>query len=383
MKKIISILLVGLMLVSSLSVTAFAENYNPGEYLYEDVFLDSFSNYIGSDVSIGGDDYFYSEEYYHHVDENDPNSEIDWVLIEANSIMVAPWLIKREVKNRVFYSVDEGIPFSFGVAIFDVKNQSFHDLSDSVIDMFPDAEEIIFNQLGYGRQIGDADCDGRLTVMDATFVQMVAAKLTSYSKYDDISDYYSFSCKLNYISDMNRDGKRDILDATAIQLALAGLDGSEDDDINNELVYVEYDEVRYPNTYPAKPDDGVALDYEVKGNSNSYNYTASHLGYPENFMAVIKSKEQYDYVFEGYNNSFDEEFFETHWLVASMTHTSCDEEVAKIVSVYLAGETLYVSVAEYLPDGLEAVSPSAPPYISLAAIEKEKLFDVTNIVRVK
>ena len=56
MKKIISILLVGLMLVSSLSVTAFARNYTPGEYLYEDVFLDSFSNYIGSDVSIGGDD---------------------------------------------------------------------------------------------------------------------------------------------------------------------------------------------------------------------------------------------------------------------------------------------------------------------------------------
>lgn len=223
MKKFISIFLVVLMLVSTLGVTAFAENYTPGEYLYEDVFINSFTQYIG-DGTMNGDAYYYREAYYHHIDENDPNSEIDWVLVNANSRLENPWFIKFIVKDSVFYANGEGVPFSFGVAIFDVKNQSFHELSNSTLDMFEDAEEIALNQFGYGTPIGDADANGKLDIMDATFIQLVSAKLQEYNKYDDISDYYGFGCNLNYISDMNRDGKRDILDATAIQLKLAGLE---------------------------------------------------------------------------------------------------------------------------------------------------------------
>ena len=261
--------------------------------------------------------------------------------------------------------------------MYDVKADRFLPFTKYMLEEYPFMVDYL-KEHPVGTPYGDADGDNELTILDVTEIQLGIAQLSTTGGWC----YQIEASGGVYRSDIDHDGEITILDATDIQLVLAGIDNSEDN-VNNELVYVEYDEVRYPDTYPEKPDEGVSLAYEVKGNSNSYNYTASHLGYPENFMAVIKSKEQYDYVFDGYNNSFSEEFFETHWLVASMTHTSCDEEVAKITSVYLTGDTLYVSVDEYIPGDFGPISPSAPPFISLAAIEKEKLAQVTNIVRVE
>ena len=210
---------------------------------------------------------------------------------------------------------------------------------------------------------------------------MVAAKLTNYSEYDNIDGYYDYGGGLKYISDMNRDGKRDILDATAIQLKIAGLDGA-DDKINTDLVYVEYDEVYAPMEYPSRPYEAVSLDFETEAGNSFYNYSTYHLGHPARFLTIVKTKEQYDHVFPGIRVEFDEEFFETHWLVASVIYTSCDDEIALINSVSVLGDTLYVHVNQYIAGTGEIVSPSQPPFVSIVSVEKDKLNDVTNIVRV-
>jgi hypothetical protein len=327
--------------------------------------------------------YVYDEVYYHYSDDN--TNEPDWALIFCG---FAPAPIEAKygtlVGDRILSVVGGGCGgFIDGYGVYVRATDSFITLRqnklEEIVELCPEfVESIVENEIG--QQFGDVDSDGELSVVDVTYIQRFLAGYRDY-----IQTYFLVTLDGGkghvIVPDFDRDGVTTVLDATAIQKKLAGLD--KEPQLNEELVYVEYDEVFYPNSYPKKPGECIALDYEVKGNSNSYSYETIHLGRPTCFLAVVKTKEQYDYVFDGLKYKFDDEFFETHWLVASMAQMSCDEEVAVIESVDILGDTLYVSVHEYIPNFNGTVSPTEPPYVSLVAIEKEKLANVTNIVRVE
>ncbi len=87
--------------------------------------------------------------------------------------------------------------------------------TNSFADSYADANGFEFVSVGYlepeSTLLGDLDCDGRLTVKDATAVQKYVAGMTGINTQDKIN------------ADFNCDGKINIRDATAIQKKLAHL----------------------------------------------------------------------------------------------------------------------------------------------------------------
>lgn len=219
MKKVISLILTMVLLVSALSVSVFATETEEETYLYKDEFIEG---YIG-DYEYEDGYYFYKEVYYHHIDENDPESDIDWVLVNASNNMVLPWLVKGVIGDIVFYDYNQNCPFSFNWAVYDVANNYFSELSEAVFRTYKDLEQVC-EEIGVGQPVGDADFDGKLTISDATYIQRVIAKLVEFKEQDDIMEFYPLYGDLDYVSDMNRDGERNIMDATAIQRKLAKFD---------------------------------------------------------------------------------------------------------------------------------------------------------------
>lgn len=222
MKKLISMFIVALMLVSVAVAPAFAyDNITSGDYLYESKFVDY---YITPTYQYEGDFYSYSELYYHHVDENDPESEIDWVYVNAGTNTQAPWMAKRVVGDRVFYKNCGSRPFEFRHGIYDVKKESFFEITTEILHQYEGLAEAL-DELKVGTPIGDADMDGMLTILDATYIQRVAAHLCEYDRNDDISGYHKLGeVDLSYISDADMDGERTVMDATYIQNILVGID---------------------------------------------------------------------------------------------------------------------------------------------------------------
>lgn len=220
MKKLISMIIVAIMMASiAVLPTAAYENATEGDYLYESKFVEC---YITPTYQYEGDWYSYNERYYHHVDADDPESEIDWVYINAGTNMQAPWLAKRVVGDRVFWKSSGSIPFQFRHGIYDVKNDKFLEITTDILDDYDGLADVLV-ELKVGNPIGDADLDGMLTIMDATYIQRVTAQLCDYNVNDDISEYHKLGdVDLSYISDADMDSKRTVLDATCVQRKLAG-----------------------------------------------------------------------------------------------------------------------------------------------------------------
>ena len=175
-------------------------------------------------------EYMDYEEMYYHYDEN---GNMDWVLLYANVHNTDPWIYNIIFRDRILMC-GTNRPFSFGYGIYDVKEDEFHDIiTDEIQNYFFDLSaydglEEVFDSLKLGYPIGDANHDHELSIMDATQIQLVLAKLATFD-YEDRVDYYhgykdwSELGYPKYISDINCDGERNILDATAIQMKLAKL----------------------------------------------------------------------------------------------------------------------------------------------------------------
>lgn len=85
--------------------------------------------------------------------------------------------------------------------------------TNSLAESYADANGFEFVSVGYvepeSTLLGDIDCDGRLTVKDATFLQKYVAGMVGLNTQDKIN------------ADFNGDGKINVRDATAIQKKLA------------------------------------------------------------------------------------------------------------------------------------------------------------------
>ena len=180
------------------------------EYLYKERFTETRTNSSTKPLE------YYEVEYHY-----DKNNNIDWILIYADYYWSAPLGTYVIIGDRVVTYYEYNMPTTL-YWVYDVKNDVFSDICKVNFDDYVGLEKVILS-LKLGRPIGDADFDNELTVLDATYIQMVSSKLCEYNDEDNVDG--AFYClgeeKISYISDFDRDGKRTILDATAIQMKLA------------------------------------------------------------------------------------------------------------------------------------------------------------------
>ena len=156
MKKLVSILL-AVVMVLSVSIVAYATE-NDKEYLFEDKFIERYVDTVLGEL----DSYSYYEKYYHY-NEND---ELDWVLVGCFSGAVEPWFVQQTVGGRLMEASIETLPFSLGMAIYDVKTGGFCELTTDALSKYTGLEEVL-SELKVGRVIGDVDNDNELTIFDA------------------------------------------------------------------------------------------------------------------------------------------------------------------------------------------------------------------------
>ena len=198
MKKSVSLLLAVVLLLSVGIVSAFAEE---SAYMYKSAFETEY-----------GEALYYREVCYYPEDLDE--YYLEWILVKGAVTMaiVDPLPgtnITRCYENSgiLFYEKDLFKPFNTSNCVYDVKHGEFIDITEVDFDKYPGLKEaVLMNDVGY--LIGDMDSDKEVSIIDATEIQRIQAKVTS-SRVDE------------NIADFDRDGKRTILDATAIQLSLA------------------------------------------------------------------------------------------------------------------------------------------------------------------
>ena len=220
MKKLISIILVFLMLLSVAVMPAFAENSvtpDPNN-IFEDKFIQKFRNLINEQPDI----YEYKELEYHYNEQG----EIDWAFVCAEFFgYYEVSMVCAVACGRVW--VPEGFngPWYF---VYDVDAEDFKLVFKADWNKYEGIREVVAKE-EIGRPIGDANYNGKLDIMDATHIQLALAGLGKFDYYNDIYTAYVDGVYMNdenlkYVCDMDRDGERTILDATAIQLKLAGIE---------------------------------------------------------------------------------------------------------------------------------------------------------------
>ena len=213
MKKILCIVLTLIVVFTACltSVSAFSDD---SIRLYRKSFTDKYVKpYDAADGY-----YFYFEQYYGY-ENNDPDGDIEWVLVYAGDMSYQKGKFKQVVGSRVFYSDEISSPFKFKYAVYDVKADEFYDLSDELIAKYDGLYEALIDE-NAGVPLGDADMDKELSILDATQIQLACARITKFDENDALTEYTDCESGFTYISDINRDGERDIMDATGVQLYL-------------------------------------------------------------------------------------------------------------------------------------------------------------------
>lgn len=168
---------------------------------------------------------------------------------------------------------------------------------------------------------------------------------------------------------------------------------AEEYPFDSDFLYVEYDDKRPEYTLNSIPEmpENCAIDYEMVY-ERSHIYDAYEMNTVReingiryyDFACVFDTKEQYDTIFKVDNDVYDDEFFKSNSLVAVVTHLSCHEAIGVIDGVGVLGDTLYLDVEEYvdLPPGM-GVSPTEPLCILIAKVSKADVENVTDIDWVK
>ncbi len=225
MKRIVSILLVCVMLLSLTTVSVSSASSFRGWF-----YTECCKQLIGQRY---GEPRYYREIYYHYEEPNDTDStNIDWALVECYILRLED--LTDTVYGPMYTVVDnvllyigryyiEIMPFASGYAVYDARKNKFTDLCDVNVDDFEGLSEYLRTSMR-GRPVGDVDQDGVLSILDATQIQMNLAGLSEFSDSDYVYKTYTWVTgkrSVKYISDYDRDGERTVLDATTIQMKLA------------------------------------------------------------------------------------------------------------------------------------------------------------------
>lgn len=373
MKKLVSIILATILIAGAMVTAGAYDPYPPQEelvYQFEDKF---FERYLATYDQIESC-YGYDEVYYHY----DENGQIDWCLVSAKGLNFETADIKTlRFNDFVLYSSSSHL-YEMMYGIYDVAADKFIDIVDCYNELGKyEGVEDALREVPQSRPIGDYDDDNRLSILDATGIQRMLAKLESF-RYDNYSDILG---NRGLFSDIDGDGEISILDATAIQRKLAMLDSEPV--VNEEIVLHAIDDSDEFWNLESMPDEATTLDFTMEYDKQQFNNVIYNIGVEGEWaaLAIIKSNEQYDIVFNDRAPEFTDEFFESKWLVVTIKYCGCHEATASITDIANNGDTLYVIANTYTPDG--PISPTTPRWLSMVSVDKNLLYDVNNIVLVK
>ncbi len=111
--------------------------------------------------------------------------------------------------------------FAYKYGVYDYEEDKFYDLFDLIDtpDKYRDLQEKLVEYCN-ARIIGDCDNDKVLTVLDATKIQRMIAKIDAYPKHYSYQPHSDKQAP-GYTADVNYDGEISVLDATAVQQKLA------------------------------------------------------------------------------------------------------------------------------------------------------------------
>ena len=160
--------------------------------------------------------YFDYGELYEHYDET--NREVDWALITAKIDLTHPWevLETKRIGNRVLSWWTYGAGrFPYALIIYDAKADTFRDIGVVKADEYVGLVNAI-EELKLGDELGDADLDGEVSVLDATCMQMYVADILQ-------SNTVEFQ-RIQGVADMDGDKQVTVLDATAVQMKIAKIE---------------------------------------------------------------------------------------------------------------------------------------------------------------
>ena len=226
MKRIVSVLVMIVMLVSVAMVPAYARSLS--EMFPQFKYIEKYEEKYGTMITD------YDELYFHYEDETNTDSAVDWVLIrcartisedpgEAGGRAAVTYAVVGDVVFNVPYYYE---PFETGYAIYDVEKDVFIDLFEVKLEDYEGLSEcLVMLSSKIGRLIGDMDGDGGLSIIDATGLQLCIAKVNEFER-DVYGGKYSWigGKSIKYMSDVDRDGERTIMDATEIQRKLARIE---------------------------------------------------------------------------------------------------------------------------------------------------------------
>lgn len=216
MKKTLSFIIICALLLSMSIFPTFAQdnkiytNLQTDEHTYIDRLFELYPDIAEA--------YMLNEFIYNEIGELDIDCDdaVDFAIIFAHYSLALEVLGWSAIGDRVITSQLYS-PFEFGYALYDIEKDSFIEFSQTIVEDYPFLPEYM-DKYKIGSPFGDADGDKILSIMDATLIQLVCAKLVQYPSIGDV-----YSDNVAFTSDCNRDGVLDILDATAIQLKLAGI----------------------------------------------------------------------------------------------------------------------------------------------------------------
>lgn len=208
MKKLLSIVLVAVMLLSIFTFTTSAENL----YGCKDAFFERYH-------ITGNEENLYLTYYELGEIDVDCDDGMDFVLMYATFGDFATALTSLDMGNRFIALPHICSPFEFGYALFDLENREFIPLSEQVLIEYPQIDYYL-DLYDVGDEYGDADRDGVLSIMDATFIQRTLVNLEEYT-YHEYLDEFGLIGKRR--SDFDHDLQVTVMDATAIQKQLVGI----------------------------------------------------------------------------------------------------------------------------------------------------------------
>ena len=237
MKKVISILMIMVLLVSMLAVATTANTVDDSQNKYIEDFIQYYGEYYRNAIYYEATTGNYKELYYHYSDEN--SEEPDWTLIYAVIDLNMHWEYYGViVGNRAIYDQElAGHSYSRHYVYITELDEVIplnNSRLDEILEHCPELTETL-DELNYGQLIGDINDDYKINIIDATYIQR---KLAGYQDTVSVRVCPTFRRveigvdmritvghhQHEYVGDFNRDGETTILDATAIQRKLAKLD---------------------------------------------------------------------------------------------------------------------------------------------------------------
>ncbi len=151
--------------------------------------------------------------------------------------------------------------------------------------------------------------------------------------------------------------------------------------------FVDYNNLsNNASDYPFAPEDAVDVDYDIAFD-NKWEAFCGDYGrntVSERFVALIHTKAEYDKLFEVDNKIFNDEFFETKSLVVAVSPGYDYYDLSPIKAVSCKDGVLYVRVVYDNNSPFEGMAaPTAPSWYSFVSLDKADVENITAVQRVR